>query len=105
MRKRASKDDNHDTVALAFQRVGAAVIHTHMFGQGFPDMLVCFRGRVYMIEVKNPQSVYGRKGLNELQQRLRNEGWPLCVVRTEDDAMQLILKREDGTTAERLPID
>lgn len=47
MRKRASKDGNHNTIALAFQSVGANVIHTHMFGGGFPDMLVCFRKQIY----------------------------------------------------------
>lgn len=100
MRRHATKDANHNDIARAFERVGASVIHTHAFGKGFPDMLVCYRRQVYLVEVKNPSSAYGRQGLNELQKRLRDEGWPLCVVRTEDEAMRLVLGRRGDAPAQ-----
>lgn len=103
--KRATKDDNHDEIAKAFLRVGASVIHTHAVGRGFPDLLVCFRNQVYLVEIKNPNSYYGRKGLNELQKKLRDEGWPVCVIRTCDEAMALILKRRSERADIPLPLE
>lgn len=53
--------------------------------RGAPDCLVWFRfPNLMLVEVKA-----GDDALSELQQReilrLRNDGWPVCIARSEDD--------------------
>jgi hypothetical protein len=52
MRKLAKKDDNHNKIVRELQQLGATVFSTHKVGDGFPDIVVGFRGRNYLFEIK-----------------------------------------------------
>jgi hypothetical protein len=51
---RAAKvDANHAEVVAALRAIGASVADTSRAGQGYPDITVGFRGRNWMIEIKD----------------------------------------------------
>lgn len=99
MRKYWNKvDANHYTIAARFVMHRVKVEHTHMVGGGFPDMVVYDpeaapkHRHPKLIEAKNPDTAYGRKGLNENQSYLERGGWPIEVAMTEDDVDTLVAR-------------
>ena len=54
MRKYGRKDRNQDAIVDALRRVGAKVTSTASMGDGFPDLVVVFRGAITLFEVKMP---------------------------------------------------
>lgn len=57
MRNAARSDANQVEVMAALRKVGASVFSLHRVGQGCADLLVGFRGRTYLIEVKAKNGV------------------------------------------------
>jgi len=55
MRYAAKVDANQSEIVRALRQVGAAVQSLAAVGGGFPDLLVFFRSRLYLLEVKNLQ--------------------------------------------------
>lgn len=47
-------DMNQPTIVKALRGVGAKVIHLHELGHGVPDVLVLYRGEMYLLEIKMP---------------------------------------------------
>jgi len=60
VRRAAKVDANQPDIVKALRAIGATVAVTSTVGQGFPDICVGFRGRNFMIEVKD-----GRKPPSE----------------------------------------
>ena len=57
MPRRAAKVDlNQKEIVKHFRSLGATVAHTHMIGQGYPDITVGYRGTNYMVEIKTDES-------------------------------------------------
>lgn len=83
------RDWNEPEIVSALQRVGALV--GKLSAPGLPDLLVCWRGRLYAMEVKGPR---GRATLAQVE-RLA-EGWPVVTVRTPDEALKAIGVRSEG---------
>lgn len=92
-RVRGAKDANHDEVVAGLRSLGYHVADTHHVGGGFPDVIVGVVGIpfVWMFEIKNPNTAYGRSGLNKVQQRFL-AGWDggLHVIYSRDDAAKII---------------
>lgn len=63
----AKKDANHDDIVDALKGVGVQVMDTSAVGGGLTDLILMWRGETYFMEVKNPKTAYGRRGLNKLQ--------------------------------------
>ena len=91
-RRPSSLDRNHPAIVQALRDVGASVIDTSDIGHGFPDLVVGFRGQNYLLEVKNLETAYGRKGLNPNQQRWSSEwaGSQPAIVRTVAEALAAV---------------
>ena len=53
MRRAAKVDANQSLVVEEFRRLGASVQCLHTVGKGCPDLLIGWRGRNYLIEVKD----------------------------------------------------
>jgi len=54
MARRAAKvDANQREVVKALRHAGASVQHLHAVGEGCPDILVGFRSRNYLLEIKD----------------------------------------------------
>lgn len=59
------KDANQPEIVDGLEKVGASVIDASAIGGGFPDLVVGYKKRTFLLEVKNPKA----KGkLNELQE-------------------------------------
>ena len=50
----ARVDSNQPEIVAALRKAGATVQHLHMVGKGCPDLLVGFRGRNFLLEIKSP---------------------------------------------------
>lgn len=53
MRRAAKVDANQPAIIAALRQIGASVQPLHSVGQGCPDLLVGYRGRNILIEVKD----------------------------------------------------
>lgn len=53
MRRRARVDSNQAEITAALRKAGASVQPLHSIGKGCPDLLVGFRGRNLLFEVKD----------------------------------------------------
>jgi hypothetical protein len=53
MRYAAAVDANQKTIVSALRAAGALVIPTHQMGGGFPDLVVCRKGAITFLEVKD----------------------------------------------------
>jgi hypothetical protein len=83
MRRARRTDGNHKTIAEAFQKLGCGV---HLTNADW-DLSVTFGGIVMLIEVKNPETAYGKKGKNEKQKTLPV---PTYLIRNLDDVEQCV---------------
>lgn len=81
------KDHNHNEIVTALGKCGVQIIDTSHMGGGFPDLICCMRKETYLVEIKNPETSYGKKGPNNLQRKFAEEwrGGPVYIVRTLDD--------------------
>lgn len=83
MRRAAKVDRNQAEIVEALRRVGATVEPLHQVGKGCPDLLVGFRGRNILIEVKDwKQPPSGRKLTPD--QVEWHAGWKGQVAMVED---------------------
>lgn len=80
MRRAAKRDTTEPAIVRALVQVGAQVLRLDAF-----DLLVYFRGRLFMLDAKSPG---GRQ--TPSQATLVQAGWPLVFVETETAALQAI---------------
>lgn len=91
--RRGKKDGNHDAVVAAFRAAGASVAEMHACEvPGFPDLAIGLIGRTFLVEVKSPETRYGRAGLNSNQTGFAAEwrGGPVFIVTSELEAVALV---------------
>lgn len=81
------RDSTHRAIKAALVSVGATVCDTADLGGGFPDLVVGYKGRTYLLEVKGPR---GRLEASQDAFRLRWRGGPLNVVRTRGEALDVL---------------
>ena len=100
MRYGAKRDANHSEIVAALQEYGVSVIDTSHIGRGFPDLMLGWYGQTLMMEIKNPKTQYGRRGLNKNQMRWKEDwkGGPYAVVSTVDGAMAAVVALEMGSS-------
>lgn len=82
----ANVDANQSDIVKALRAVGASVEHIHREGRGVPDLLVGWRRRNHVLEVKTAKGE-----LNELQVEW-HASWrgTVAVVRSPEDALRAI---------------
>ena len=85
MRRRAATDKNQASIVESLRRIGATVVSLHAVGNGCPDLVVGYRGKNFLMEVKN-----GSK-LREKQITFL-ESWKgqTCVVNNIEEALNII---------------
>ena len=85
-------DANQTAVVEALRRVGALVQHLHTVGGGCPDLLVGFRGKLWLLEVKDGRKPPSARALNdaELEWHRRWAGYPVVTVTSPLDALKAI---------------
>ena len=92
MPRRAAKvDDNQKEIVTALRKVGASVQHLHAVGQGCPDLLVCFRNVLFLMEVKDGNKPPSKRKLTPDQVKW-HQAWcgDVYVVCSVKEAMQVL---------------
>jgi hypothetical protein len=88
MRRDARRDVNEKPIIEALRAVGATV-----YIMDDPcDLLVGYKGSTLLMEVKNPDSRYGKKGFNENQKHFAEnwKGGPFCLVDSIESALRML---------------
>ena len=90
---RSKKDANHDDIVALFRELGCSVIEMHATGiPGFPDLACGAIGRTHLVEVKNRETAYGRRGLNDNQTAFARDwrGERIYTVSSEDEVIAVV---------------
>jgi len=82
------KDANQNEIVDALEKFGCSVIDASAIGGGFPDLIVGINKKIYLMEVKNPDT---RGKLNEKQKRFF-ASWrgQVCVVKSVEEALEIV---------------
>lgn len=73
-RRAASVDANQPEIIAAFRKLGCTVKPLHTVGQGYPDLLVGYRHRTHVVEIKDGSKSPSKRKLTHDQQAWR-ESW------------------------------
>ena len=86
MRRRGRIDRNQAEIVSALERMGCSVQSLARQGSGCPDLLIGYRGRNVLLEVKAP------KGKPTSDQMTWGATWrgQLAIVRSVDDAIRAV---------------
>lgn len=91
MRRAAKVDANHGDIVRALRAVGCSVQSLAMVGAGCPDLAVGYRGRNFLLEVKDGSKAPSARKLTPDEARW-HEGWrgTVVTVRTVDEALRAV---------------
>jgi len=94
MRRAAKTDANHAEIVQALRAIGCRVQDLSRVGGGVPDLLVGWRGRLALIEIKDGAKVPSARALTPDQVKWHAEwqGMPVAVVKSADEAIQAVQK-------------
>lgn len=84
MRVRGKVDGNHAAIVEALRATGWKVRSLASVGRGMPDLLIARHGIVRLVEVKTPKGT-----LTPHQVKMVDEGWPVVILRSVDEALAL----------------
>ncbi len=80
---RAKKiDDNQNLIVKQLRRIGCSVAITSMVGNGHPDLLIGFRKKNFLFELKDGNKSASRKRLTDAEEKFFN-GWSGQVDKVE----------------------
>jgi hypothetical protein len=96
MSHRAKKIDvNQPQFVDDLELAGAQVRITSMIGEGFPDLLVCWRGKLFLVEIKNPEAASREQladpdhiGMLTPSQLKMRKAWPIIVALSAEEALR-----------------
>lgn len=85
----ARTDSNQKAIVDAIRKTGASVEVTSSVGNGFPDIVVGFRNKNYLFEIKDPSKPPSQRDLTP-DQRVWHNLWygNVKVIHTVDDALK-----------------
>lgn len=66
-------DDNQKRIVDQLRRLKISVQHLHTVGKGCPDLLLGFRNKNFLIELKDEEKPESKKKLTEDEQKFFNE--------------------------------
>ena len=91
MRRAARIDGNHGQIVSALRRMGATVEDASRMGQGFPDLVVGWRGRTLLVEVKDSSKPPSERRLTDHQVRWHAR-WRghVAIVTSVEEAVGLL---------------
>lgn len=91
MRRIARVDDNQGEIVATLRELGATVRPTHTIGKGFPDLVVGWRGRNYLVEVKDGSKRPSAQELTDDERRF-HQTWKgsVEIFRSREDAIQFL---------------
>ena len=93
MRRAANLDSNHAAVVLALRAIGATVQSLASMGGGVPDLLVGYRGRNVLLEVKDGEKPPSARMLTKDEEEWHATwGGQVDTVYTAEDAQLTVIR-------------
>lgn len=89
MRRKFRKDSNQQSIVNALKKIGASVVDASNIGGGFPDLIIGYHKKTYLIEIKNKDNWYGKRGGSTSQKTFRTD-WKGDQIYTFTDVEQII---------------
>jgi hypothetical protein len=93
MRRAARTDNNQKEIVEALRKIGCCVLPTHQLKNAF-DLLVGFRGRLYIMEIKDgskpPSARVLTDGEIECKKKFESVGVNYHVINSVDEAIELV---------------
>lgn len=92
MRTAAKVDANQSQIVTALRQMGARVQVLSHVGKGFPDLLILYRSKLALIELKNGDMPASRRKLTPDEARWHEE-WadaPLFIISSVEEAAVLL---------------
>lgn len=89
--RRARPDDNQDTIVKDLRAIGASVAVTSAAGDGFPDLVIGYQGKNYLLEVKDGNKPPSKQKLTPDQVRFHRD-WrgSVFIANSPDQALALL---------------
>lgn len=88
MRRAARVDENQAEIVEALRKIGAVVTPLHKVGEGVSDLLVSFRQRWFVLEVKNPSKPKADQELTPAQKKwVGLQRAPVVIVKSSLEAV------------------
>ena len=90
-RTRAKVDTNQSQIVKVLRAVGASVATTHQVGKGFPDIVVGYKGRNHLLEIKDGDKPPSQRKLTADEQEWHDK-WrgTVKIVNNETEALTAI---------------
>ena len=87
-------DDNQQEIVKQIRRLGITVLHLHTIGKGCPDLLLGFKNKNFLIELKDSKKTTSRKKLTDDETIFFNT-WRGQVNKCEtlDDILKVVNKQ------------
>ena len=73
MRRAARIDDNQNLIVSKLRQIGCSVAITSAVGKGFPDIVVGYKGRNFMFEIKDGSKPPSARKLTKDEQKWHDE--------------------------------
>lgn len=88
-------DRNHSSIVRDLRSVGASVQSLASIGKGCPDILVGFRGRNFIFEIKDPEQPPSKRSLTRYEAGW-HEGWKgqVGTVETFSQILEIISPKQ-----------
>lgn len=91
---RGRTDANHAKILRVMRDIGAYVVDCSQVGDGFPDALVAYRGKWFLVEIKDGAKPPSRRKLtpdqNVFHAEAAHRGCHVHVVKNESEALALL---------------
>lgn len=85
------KDANHDEIVKALEKEGFSVVNTSCVGGGFPDLVVGYLGRTFLLEIKDGSAPLKQRALTDKEQKFHGSwGGHAAVVSSVKEAIEAI---------------
>lgn len=84
-------DANQTAIINAFRKLGATVAITSALGKGFPDLVVGYRRRNFLVEIKDGSKPPSAQKLTP-DEAAWHEKWrgQIAIIRSVDDVLALL---------------
>jgi len=84
-------DDNQQEIVKQIRRLGITVVHLHTIGKGCPDLLLGFKKKNFLIELKDSKKTTSQKKLTDDEKEFFDT-WRGQVNKCEtlDDILKII---------------
>lgn len=93
MRRAARTDATQTEIVSALRQMGCSVALTHQVGNDFPDLVVGYRGRTFLVELKDGRKPPSKRTLSAGQRRFATmwRGDAVLTFTSVDDAIAALV--------------